>query len=466
MDTNLRLLIDFGSTFTKVVAVDLRGPEIVAQTRVPSTVETDITLGLEQALAEIAVGVRIDNLDKQRALACSSAAGGLRMVCVGFVPEYTSQAGNLAALGAGARVIGKFSYELDATEIEEIEKLAPDIILLTGGTNGGNSKVILHNARLLAGTGPSVKFIIVAGNKSANAEIAQIIAKTGKQVVFTRNVMPEIGQLDLSPSNHEIRQLFLKNIIQAKGIARARAIIGDVIMPTPSAVLEAAKLMAGGYAELPGLGELLIVDTGGATTNVHSIARGEPQRADVVKAGLPEPYEKRTVEGDLGLKYNLDVLVDLLRGHTTHPDFPAIIERFKSGQLPLTEEEMTCHTILAALVVRTAVTRHAGTVEEMYGPSGRYFIQRGKDLTGIRTVIGTGGALVFAGNPRELLKQALFEPNNPSSLKPVNPQFRVDERYILYAVGLLAQNEPQKAFELAGKYLKILENSGGDKVGC
>ncbi len=456
MNENIRLLIDFGSTFTKVVAVDLRGVQIVSQTRVPSTVGTDITIGLEQALAEIAAGITIDDLDKHQALACSSAAGGLRMVCVGFVPEYTSQAANLAALGAGAKVVGKFSYELDSSEIDEIEKLAPDIVLLTGGTNGGNSKVILHNARLLAKTGTGIPNVIVAGNKSALAEIRGIFQNSNKRVVFTSNVMPEIGVLDLTPSNNEIRALFMQNIIEAKGIARARKIIKDVIMPTPSAVLEAAKLIAKGSGDVPGLGELVVVDTGGATTNVHSIAEGNPQRSDIIKVGLPEPYEKRTVEGDLGLKYNLDVLANLINTLNLKQDYTHIIEHFKSGVLPQTPEEQTCHNILASLVVETAVSRHAGTIQESYGPGGKYYIQRGKDLTGIGCLIGTGGALAFSLNPRELLQKCLFNENQPGQLKPKNPQIWVDDRYILYAVGLLGQNEPQKACQLAARYLKHL----------
>ena len=91
---NVRLLIDFGSTFTKVVAVDLGREEIVATARVPSTVENDITVGLGEALRKIEENTGIGNLEESEALACSSAAGGLRMVCAGFVPELTSKAAN------------------------------------------------------------------------------------------------------------------------------------------------------------------------------------------------------------------------------------------------------------------------------------------------------------------------------------------------------------------------------------
>jgi uncharacterized protein (TIGR01319 family) len=451
MDKDIRVLVDFGSTYTKVVAIDLDKEEIVAQARVPSTVETDITIGLKEALDEVCRQAGTGDIAGKKALACSSAAGGLRMVCVGFVPEYTSEAANLAALGAGAKVVGRFSYELDDTEVKEIEDLAPDILLLTGGTDGGNTKVLLHNADKLSRS--PVNNILIAGNKAAYGEIRKIF-DSRRRVIYTRNVMPEIGKLDLAPCNQEIRELFMKNIIEAKGIARARSIIQDVIMPTPSAVLEAAKIISRGYGDLPGLGELLVVDTGGATTNVHSIARGSPQRADIMVLGLPEPYEKRTVEGDLGLKYNLETLVEMLKGKELSPRFEEIIGKFKAGRLPETEEELRYHKLLSCLVVETAVDRHAGKIEEVYGPTGRMFTQHGKDLTGIGHVIGTGGALAFADSPVDTLKASLFNEKDPTILKPKNPQFLLDKNYVLYAIGLLGQSEPEKAVRLARKYLK------------
>ena len=131
--------------------------KIVATARVPSTVETDITIGLEEALKEITEKTGITSLEKKEALACSSAAGGLRMVCFGFVPELTSKAANHAALGAGAKVIAGYSYKLTSQEIKEIETIAPDILLLSGGTDGGDEQVIIHNARMLAQTGVTIQ---------------------------------------------------------------------------------------------------------------------------------------------------------------------------------------------------------------------------------------------------------------------------------------------------------------------
>jgi uncharacterized protein (TIGR01319 family) len=454
MDDDIRILIDFGSTFTKVVAVNIDAQEIVSQARVPSTVETDITVGLKEALKGLSVDLNISDLDLRQALACSSAAGGLRMVCVGFVPELTSEAANRAALGAGAKVVGCFSYELEEREVEEIEALSPDIILLSGGTNGGNKKVITHNAEMLSRANGAVTNIIVAGNKAAYGDIKAIFASSDKRVIFTRNVMPEIGKLELAPCNQEIREMFMKNIIKAKGIAKAKAIIKDVIMPTPSAVLDAAKLIADGFADAPGLGELIVIDVGGATTDVHSIAKGNPSRADVITASLPEPYEKRTVEGDIGLKYNLDTLVGLIKERETPANFDAIVKRFHEGKLAETEEEIACHHLLSYLAVEVAMNRHAGRIEAVYGPAGQMLIQRGKDLTGVKCVIGTGGPLAFSRNSGGILGGVLFREETPAILKPKTPKFYIDENCILYAVGLLGQNEPAKALSLAKKHLK------------
>jgi uncharacterized protein (TIGR01319 family) len=452
---NIRLLIDFGSTFTKVAAVDLDNIEVVATARVPSTVETDITIGLEQVLKLIAASVDIGNIEKKNALACSSAAGGLRMVCVGFVPSLTSKAARMAALGAGAKVVGLYSYKLTRQELGEIETLSPDILLLSGGTDGGDEKVIVHNAGMLSHSNHAIPHIIVAGNKAAYDDIQAIFGEQNQKVIYTTNVMPDIGVLDVEPCNRQIRQIFLTNIIQAKGIAKAREILGNVIMPTPSAVLEAAKLLADGPGNIPGMGELVVIDPGGATTDIHSVAKGNPAKGGAILANtLPEPYVKRTVEGNLGLKHNIDTLREFARGKEISPDFDIISRKFGQGNLPEGDEEIACHILLSRLAVEVAMDQHAGRLEVRYGPTGEVSVQYGKDLTKIATVIGTGGPIIDSHSPRDVLEGALFCEEKPFILKPVAPAFFLDEKYILYAVGLLGQVEPEKAYRLARKYLK------------
>ncbi len=450
----IRLLIDFGSTFTKVVAVDLEKEDVAAVARVSSTVDTDITIGLERAFRVIEADIKIGERERKKAMACSSAAGGLRMVCVGFVPELTSEAANRAALGAGAKVVGRYSYQLTNHEAEEIERIAPDILLLAGGTDGGNEKVIVHNAAVVARSNHAIKNIVVAGNKATHDKIKTIFSEFPGKVFFTRNVMPEIGKLDVEPCNREIREIFIKHIIEAKGIAKARSMIEDVIMPTPSAGLEAARLIAQGCKGVSGLGELLVVDVGGATTNVHSIATGKPTGNAIVLDHLPEPYVKRTVEGDIGLKYNIATLEELAREREKPTDFDIVVKRFYSGKLPESDIELMCHDIMSRIAVETAVSRHVGRLEIVYGPSGEIFVQRGKDLTQIKTVIGTGGGIIFAADPRRVLEGALYQEENSTILKPKAPTLLVDECYIFYAVGLLSQVEPAKALNVIKKHLR------------
>jgi uncharacterized protein (TIGR01319 family) len=452
--SDIRIFIDFGSTFTKAVAFDLSRETLCARVQAPSTADTDSTMGLYEALELLSESVPVTKADIRRAVACSSAAGGLKMICIGLVPEYTTEAGRMAALGAGAKVVGTYSYELTRREAADIEQAAPDIVLLTGGTDGGNKKTICRNAELLAETGSGVKHIIVAGNKSARDEIADIFENTRKNVIFTGNVMPEFGKLVLEQVNERIRELFIHSITEAKGIARVRELIGAVIMPTPSAVLEAAKLIAGGSGQESGLGELLLVDVGGATTDVYSIAKGAPTRESAVLAGLPEPYAKRTVEGDLGLYHNLDTLAAITAGHEPADAEEAEIGLLRSRRsIPEGAEQTHYQLTLSRMAVKTAADRHAGRVEHVVTHNGEFWVQRGKDLTRIKTVIGAGGPVSFSADPRRVLEGAVFDERPPHILKPSAPRFFIARAFILFAVGLLAESEPRKALRIAKKYL-------------
>jgi uncharacterized protein (TIGR01319 family) len=454
---SIRYLIDFGSTFTKVVVADLDSGKIISRSQAPSTVEEDITIGLREALDQVDAGVSTGHGGGWEALACSSAAGGLRVVSIGFVPELTVEAATRAALGAGAKVVGCYSYELTEQEINEIGEICPDIILLAGGTDGGDKRVITHNARMLSRLDLERAHLLVAGNKTARDEIQEIFDTHSANVRFTRNVMPEIGRLETEHCNREIRDIFIKNIIEAKGVAKARAIVKDIIMPTPSAVLAAAKLLAEGCQGQKGLGDVIVVDVGGATTDVHSIARGNPASGDVMVRGLPEPYVKRTVEGDLGVRHNIGTLLEQLQLRGLAPDRSyesAIREISGVGQIPQTEEQFSGDMMLAAVAVEVAMERHAGKVEIVYGPMGEMAVQHGKDLTEVGHVVGTGGPIVFSRDPRGILERVLYQETSRHILRPKNPRFYIDKEYILYAAGLLAQTEPEAALALMKSYLK------------
>ena len=142
------LTADIGSTFTKLTAIDTDREEIIATASSFTTIETDVMEGFRAALGKLeqkAGGFQYDEL-----LCCSSAAGGLKMVALGLVPELTVKAAKLTAASAGAKVVKTYSFEISQAEIEEIETINPDLVLLSGGTDGGNKEVIIANARHLS----------------------------------------------------------------------------------------------------------------------------------------------------------------------------------------------------------------------------------------------------------------------------------------------------------------------------
>lgn len=467
MTARQALLVDIGSTYTKVVVVDLDRAEVIAQGKSVTTVEEDVTLGLERAL-EVA-GVGLDSLARFRLrLACSSAAGGLSLVAIGLVTELTAEAARRAALGAGAVVRRVYSYQLTPQEVTEIEALAPDIILLAGGTDGGEAKTIVHNAVMLAGSALWVP-VVVAGNKAVGGQVMDILRWQGVDVRLTENVMPRLNVLNVEPAQQAIRQVFLERIVEAKGLDRAEALLDVVAMPTPAAVLAGARLLADGLTDgdkETGWGELMVVDVGGATTDVHSVAEGGPTRSNVMYRGLPEPRLKRTVEGDLGLRVSAPSLLSALgqarvwaalAGDSRQWDLAALVGQLSQevGRLPHTEEEWALEATLGRGAVELAVARHVGRLEELPTPRGPMFVQRGKDLSQVGTVVGTGG--IFAHHPlaETVLWGAVADERDPFLLAPRQPRLYLDRRYILWAAGLLADDEPQAALQLMKRYLVL-----------
>ncbi len=458
---NSVLTIDFGSTYTKVVAVNLDNGEVIGTSQAGTTVEDNIMIGLDKALKEL---YRLTGKIKfNRKLACSSAAGGLRMVAVGFVKELTSEAANRAALGAGARVVDVFSYGLDDQELEEIVDIDPDIILLAGGTDGGNKAILIHNAEKLSQS-PLKSPIILAGNKKAAKQASDILRDRDKEVIVTENVMPQFNELNVGPARKAIREIFMRRIVLAKGLDKAHSFVDNILMPTPMAILSAAELLAKGTEDEEGMGELLVVDVGGATIDVHSVAEGNPTGNSVFK-GLPEPYLKRTVEGDLGIRYNSLNILDrvgekgILDKAGLSPDHSSDLKSYleratkMTNTLPADGLEAKFDLGMSLAAVKIATERHAGTIEMLYTPDGPVNIQVGKDLTEVKTVIGTGGIFAFGTYGDMILKGVLYDSQEPFCLKPKAPKLYLDRRYILFTVGLLSEFFPDQSLKIAKRYI-------------
>jgi len=448
----INLLTDFGSTYTKVMAVDVQAGKIAGFAKSFTTIEDDVSIGYKKALCEI--GAQLGNYRPAASLACSSAAGGLKMVSSGLVPDLTAKASRLAATSAGAKVMKTYSYELTEFEIEEIEMINPDIVLLTGGIDGGNKKVLLQNAQTLARV-DSDFFVILAGNRSAGAEAKQILESGGKKVLLCENVMPAFGKLNIRPAKLAIRDLFIANIITAKGLDKIATQMDMDIIPTPLAVFEACELLAGGAGKQVGLGALMAYDLGGATSDVYSMADGTPKKSNAFISGIAEPFAKRTVEGDVGMRYSQRALFDLVLEEDPSFASPLVQEWLEICEKDPSvmphgkyEKFADIDAQFAKWAIRISAKRHAGSYERVFTPSGEMASQEGKDLTEVAYIIGSGGAIINAASPKGILEEAIYSPRDLNSLKPLDAKILLDKENALAAMGLLSRRKPDVALKI------------------
>ncbi len=457
---NHYMLVDFGSTYTKISLVDVLQETVLDTSQAHTTIQEGINIGLNEALKRLN-SHWFSVIDRWKSLATSSAAGGLRMVVIGLVPELTVEAAKRVSLGAGAIVVGTFSFEITEKDVREIENLEPDIVLLSGGTDGGDKKTILHNAKRLSCSDLNVP-IIVAGNRTVSEKVYEEISKSGKNVQVTSNVMPKLDKLEVYEVRKIIREVFVKHIIKAKGLQEAENMLDGVVLPTPEAVLSAVSLLSQGNDEEEGIGDVIVIDVGGATTDVYSISAGDPTQPGVLLKGLPEPFAKRTVEGDLGIRYNAKNILDQAGikyfVNETCLSEKYITERIQqiSQNVKLVsekDEEKCIDRALAKYAVKVAMERHAGFIKHVYTPNGDVMVQYGKDLTEVTKIIGCGGIFCHMGNEREILAAALFDQETPWCLKPRRAEYYVDKKYILAHMGLLALDYPTEAIRIMKKYL-------------
>jgi len=456
------LLVDFGSTFTKLCAVDIDNEKIIGTSAHYTTVLEDISIGYHNALNLLYDNIG-EKIEFEQVIACSSAAGGLKMAAIGLVEELTVEAAKRVCLGAGAKVDLVFSHHLTRKEAQKIKDEHIDIILLSGGADGGNSENVIYNAHLLGEMGIDIP-IVYAGNKSAQDEIIKIFDEYHLDGYVCDNVMPKINKLNPKCARNQIRELFLKQIIEAKGIKKIEKDIDKVILPTPNAVLQAAELLSEGYLDEKGIGDIVIVDIGGATTDMYSMCYAS-NRSDVVLHGLEEPYAKRTVEGDLGMRYSAPGIVknlsereiDFINREKDIDIVKEVNERYKNVHLlPHDERDAFIDQFLAEMCAYRAMQRHVGRIHEVITPMGKVFNQSGKDLTNVQYVIGTGGVIINSNQQKEILKQMTNILNDSTQLRPENPEFLVDQRYILAPMGLLSQKYPKLALKLMKENLKEL----------
>ena len=431
------LVAEIGSTTTVVSAVGLELPRLLGQGFAATRQEGgDVTAALERAVDNLTAGLAGGDLDWGEFMAASSAAGGLSMTVHGLVYEMTVKAAREAALGAGAVVRMITAGKMTAADLERLEQTSPKMILLAGGVDYGEKETALHNGALIAGLKPASP-VVYAGNIAARDELAAIFRGAGVKAYFVDNVYPRVDELVVEPARRVIQEVFEEHIVTAPGMNRIRSMVGGPIMPTPGAVMEACKVLH------PLLGDLCTVDVGGATTDVHSVAQGSPEIQAILES--PEPLAKRTVEGDLGIHVNARNIagqvgdsLELGLGFDPAPYLDNL------QVIPENEQEIALVKYLRDAACDIAFQRHAGRIKFLYGPGGRITLASGKDLTGVRTIIGTGGPLTRLPGGKETLA-GLAGQGYGRELYPKAAQIALDRRYIMATCGVLAKRYPEEA---------------------
>lgn len=448
------LTAEIGSTTTVLSAFSCNASgklSFLAQGESYTTViENDVTIGIERALIELKKRLKDDKLDWEVFIASSSAAGGLKMTVHGLVYDMTVRAAKEAALGAGGVIKLVTAGKLSERDLEKISKIQPRLVLLAGGVDYGEEETVIHNAGMINRLDRSIP-LVYAGNTAISDEVREIISPTGREIYFVDNVYPRIDELNVEPTRKIIREVFSRNITRGPGMEKIYSIANKPVIPTPAAVMLAAELFSNTY------NDVLVVDIGGATTDVDSVTDGDPEISKMLVS--PEPHSKRTVEGDLGVYVNAHHVIDYIGEKELRGEFASFDEIVgKLSPYPTSDEASRFSARLGRYCFETSIRRHAGYIRQIYGPTGRIEIAQGKDLTAIKSIIGTGGLLSRSRYTRQIMENARSLSKLHSKELLPGPDIRIyrDRNYIFAAIGLISTVDASLATDLIDSSLEEL----------
>lgn len=447
------LVAEIGSTTTVVNAfkdLNTENPVFWAQGQAPTSVlDGDVRIGLQGAIDDLCRKMGIDSLEYDDMLATSSAAGGLKMTVHGLVYDMTAKAAKEAALGAGGIIHYITAGKLRRTDLAKIKEINPNLILIAGGVDYGERDTALDNAEKIRGLGLKTP-VVYAGNIENQDEMKLIFdEESGMQLYNVENVYPKIDELNVEPCRKVIQDAFEDHIIHAPGMEHVRDMVSGPIIPTPGAVMECTKLL------YDCLGDLIVLDVGGATTDLHSVATESDKIARIMIS--PEPKAKRTVEGDLGVYVNRMKVIESIGEEQLRKecekmgiDLDQTLESYVA--IPKSEAEIKLVERLTEEAVLRAVERHAGFIRYIYGPSGRSTVAEGKDLTQVKYIVGTGGALTRLPHRVEIMES--IAKNNAGGMKlypTEHAKILVDNDYIMASLGVLSTRYRDAAIRLLEK---------------
>ena len=456
------LVAEIGSTTTVVNAFDhleSDTPVFLGQGQAPTSVkEGDVNIGLQAAIEDMKKNLHIENekLEYTNMLATSSAAGGLRMTVHGLVYDMTVKAAKEAALGAGANIHLITAGKLSKVDMIKLDRIKPNIILIAGGVDYGERETALYNSELIAASDLNIP-VIYAGNIAVADDVKLIFESYSKEknLHIVPNVYPKIDILNIEPTREVIQDIFEKHITEAKGMEKIREMVNGPIIPTPGAVMKASKILK------DEIGDLVTIDVGGATTDIHSVTEGTEKVNKILVE--PEPVAKRTVEGDLGVFINKRNIVDIIKIEKLEKELNMSsedIEKFTNSDIaiPETEEHKRFIERLTKEAVIVSINRHAGGYRTYFGGKSDT-LAFGKDLTAVKWIVGTGGALTRL-TAREEILNSISQFNRADKLLPTaEAKILIDNDYIMASLGVLSSLNKEAAIKLLLKSLKFNENT-------
>ena len=471
-DLNVVIATDCGSTTTKAILIEKKdeGYRQTFRGEAPTTVEApfeDVTRGVLNAIQEVEELSGRQILDGERIIApaagevgadiyisTSSAGGGLQMVVAGVVLAMTGESAQRCALGAGAIVMDALAANdgrLPHEKIERIRQLRPDMVLLSGGTDGGTVSHVVELAEFISAADPKPRFgagfklpVIFAGNKDACVEVEKALG--GKvALTVTENIRPVLEEENLDPARHVIHDLFLEHVMaQAPGYRKLMGWTSAPIMPTPGAVGQIMQTIAR-QQEINVVG----VDIGGATTDVFSVFDGVFNRT--VSANLGMSYSVANVLAEAGL----DQIMRWVPFDIEEADLRDRIKNkmIRPTTIPQLMQELQVEQAIAREALRLAFDQHRALAVGLKGVQSKRTLAdvfeqgtTGESLVEMMTLdmlVGSGGVLSHA--PRRAQSCAMlidaFQPEGVTRLA-------VDSIFMMPHLGVLSTVDERAATEV------------------
>ncbi len=471
------LATDCGSTTTKAILIEKHGDEyqLIVRGEAPTTVEApveDVTAGVINAITEVeelagrklldnGVIIKPQNGDEgvDIYISTSSAGGGLQMMVAGVVRSMTGESAERAALGAGAivmDVIASNDKRLPHEKIERIRQLRPDMLLLSGGIDGGTTSHVVELAEIIAASRPQPRLgityklpIIYAGNKDAR-ELVRERLDDMMSLEIVDNLRPVLERENLMPTRHKIQEQFLEHVMaHAPGYKKLIDWTDAPIMPTPGAVGEIIQTVSS-QQDIQVIG----VDIGGATTDVFSVFKNRDAEAvfnRTVSANLGMSYSVSNVLAEAGIDNVLrwvpfDIEVGDLRNRVKN-------KMIRPTTIPQTLQELVLEQAIAREALRLAFKQHKQLAVELRGVQQQRTISEAFDqaesgqtlvnMFSLDMLVGSGGVLSHAPRRQQSMLMMIdaFQPEGITHLA-------VDSIFMMPQLGVLAQVNAEAATQV------------------